>query len=60
MAMFSRRHYEFLAASINKMGGEDYREVVAKHLAEDLAADNERFDTAKFVQVSVHGKKGKQ
>lgn len=57
MAMFTRRHYQFIAESINKMGGEEFREQVAKHLAEDFAQDNERFDRQKFLNAAVPNEK---
>lgn len=57
MPTFSKRHYEFIAASINRMGGKEFREVVAKHLAEDFKADNGRFDYDRFIKAAVNNPK---
>jgi hypothetical protein len=49
--MFSRRHYEFLAALFRESAKDD--KLTLSRLAEALKRDNPRFDTERFMVASL-------
>jgi len=55
--MFTRRHYEWMAATVKEIEDRKTRRKAAFNLITKLLKDNKRFDSRRFLHACYNGEK---